>query len=282
MSLFSNIRITPTHGFRAATISWDLPTFASDGLVRVAFSLTGVKGSWKTRNPLAPVSAATGFYTDTDLVINAGADVGYYRLLLTRNGVDEFSDAVGIFHDLDRREYGVIHRIIQRDFLEMRAANGFPVYHCVPRDNGTRVAGVDPDTGQQRGIECPDIAPGAASFDLPFLGGFYPPVLTWMRAISIRKDTVTDGANNTSSTEVDVTKVKLLPWPKPQRNHMFVDPTTDRRWLVGEEILPFMYRGIYPVGFEVDLHFLPQADSRYRFVVPPVDLRAYRKLKYWS
>ena len=282
MSLFTNIRITPTHGFRAATISWDLPASEAAGLVRVAFSLTGLKGSWKTRNPITPVAAATGFYTDTDLVINTGADVGYYRLLLTRDNVDTLSESVGIFHDLDRREYGIIHRIIQRDFTEMRAASGFPVYHCIPRDNGTLVARVDPDTGQQRGIECPDIDPSAASFDLPFLGGFYPPVLTWMRAISIRKDTITDDANNTSSTEVDVTKVRLLPWPQPLRNHMFVDPATDRRWLVSDEVTPFMYRGIYPVGFEAELHFLPQSDSRYRFVVPPVDLRAYRKLKYWS
>jgi hypothetical protein len=282
LSLFTNIRVVPTHGFRAATISWELPASEADGEVYVAFSATGVEGSWEVRNPDAPVAAATGFYADQNLVINSGAEVGYYQLLLTRNGVDTFSEKIGIFHDLDRREYGIIHRIVQREFLEMRAASGFPVYHCIPRTTGILSPRVDPDTGKILGNECPDVDPAAASFNLPFVGGFYPPVLTWMRAISIRKDTIDDGANNNSSTQVDVTKVKLLPWPKPLRDHMFVDPATDRRWLVKGEVLPLMYRGIYPVGFEAELYFLPQSDPRYRFVVPPVDLRAYRKLKYWS
>lgn len=282
MSVFTNIRVVPTHGFRAATISWELPDSEADGLVYVAFSLTGAAESWTVRNPNTPVPAATGFFVDTDLVINSGSDVGYYQLLLTRGLVDQFSEPIGIFHDFDRREYGIMHRIVQRDFLEMRAASGFPVYHCIPRDIGEISPRVDPDTGQQLGIECPNVDPDEASFGLPFQGGFYPPVITWMRTISIRKDTFSDNPNNTSSTEVDITKVRLLPWPKPRRNHMFVDPATDRRWLVGDEILPLMYRGIYPIGFEADLAFLPQSDPRYRFAVPPVDLKAYRKLKYWS
>lgn len=282
MSIFSNIRVTPTHGFRAATISWELPPSEASGVVYVAFSSSGVDGSWIVRNPDAPTPAATGFFEDRDLVINAGAEVGYYRLLLTRNNTDSFSEKIGIFHDLDRREYGTIHRIIQREFLEMRAANGIPVYHCIPRSTGNISSRVDPDTGKLIGNECPDVDPAQASFNMKFVGGFYPPVLTWMRPISIKKDTVDDGETNTSSTQIDVTKVRLLPWPKPLRDHMFVDPATDRRWLVKGEILPLLYRGIYPLAFEADLYFLPQSDPRYRFVVPPVDLREYRKLNYWS
>lgn len=282
MSIFTNIRITPTHGFRAATISWELPASEAAGEVYVAFSKTAVKGSWVVRNPTAPVVAATGFYTDLDLVIDSAAEVGYYRLLLIRNSVETFSEPVGIFHDLDRREFGVIHRAIQQSFLSMRAANGFPVYHCIPKETGEVSPRVDPDTGQILGIECPDTDPGAASYGLPYLGGFYPPVLTWMHVFAVTKDTVKDAPNNLTSTQVDVSKVKLLPWPKPLRGHMFVDPATDRRWIVGENILPLMYRGLYPIGFEADLFFLAQSDPRYRFVVPPVDLKAYRKLKYWS
>jgi hypothetical protein len=282
MSIFTNIRIVPTHGFRAATISWELPASEANGQVYVAYSATGASGSWEVRNPDNPVAAATGFYTDQQLVINSGAEVGYYQLLLTRNGTDTFSEKVGIFHDLDRKEYGVIHRIVQREFLEMRAASGFPVYHCIPRTTGVVSPQVDPDTGVVSGMECPTVAPDNATFNMPYVGGFYPPVLTWMRTISIQKDTFDENPNNTSSAQIDVTKVKLLPWPKPLRNHMFVDPATDRRWIVRGNVTPFMYRGIYPIGFEVDLYFLPQSDPRYRFEVPPVDLREYRKLKYWS
>lgn len=281
MSLFTNIRVLPTHGFRAATISWELPATEGAGGVYVAFSITGTEGSWTVRNPTTPANAATGFYVDTDLVLSAGADIGYYRLLLTRDNVDTFSQSVGIFHDLERREYGYIHRIIQRDYLEMRAASGFPVYHCIPRDIGELNPRTDPDTGQIQGIDCPADDPSAASFGLPYKGGFFPPVLTWIRIISIKKDTFRDSNDDTVAVEEDVSKVRLLPWPKPLRDHMFVDPATDRRWVVGDDVSSFLYRGIYPIGYEVDMAFIPQSDPRYRFVVPPVDLRAYRKIKAW-
>lgn len=282
--MFSNIRILPSHGFRAATISWELPAAEAAGGVFVAFSISGLPGSWGAgvRNADAPVPAATGFYVDTALVMNSGADIGYYRLMLSRDGVDTFSDPVGIFQDLERREYGYIHRIIQKDYIEMRAASGFPVYHCIPRDSGTLSSRVDPDTGETDGMECPDIDPADASFGLKYKGGFFPPVLTWMRIIAIRKDSYSDRADNLGSTETDVTQVRLLPWPKPLRGHMFVDPATDRRWIVGDEVTPFLYRGIYPLAYEANLSFLRQADARYRFAVPQVDLRAYRKLKDWT
>ncbi len=282
MSIFTNIRITPTHGFRAATISWELLPHEAEGDVYVAFSPTAVKGSWVVRNPTAPVPAATGFYTDSNFVIDSGADVGYYRLLRIRDGEEQFSEPVGIFGDLDRREYGAIHKAIQDEYLSMRCANGFPVFHCIPKANGTLSPKVDPDTGALLGTECPDVDPNSATFDLPYIGGFYPPTLTWMRIFSLVKDTVKDGNNNNTSTLVDVSRVRLLPWPKPAREHMFVDPATDRRWVVGDNITPLMYRGIYPLGFEVELFYLPPADPRYRFVVPEVDLKAYRKLQYWS
>jgi hypothetical protein len=280
--MFTNIRILPTHGFRAATISWELPTSEAAGEVFVAFSISGTQGSWKVRNPDTPVAAATGFYVDHDLVMNSGSDIGYYRLLLTRDTVDTFSKPVGIFHDLERREYGYIHQAIRRNYLEMRAANGFPVYHCIPKDSGTPSDNTDPDTGQIQGMECPDVDPEDAAFGLKYKGGFFPPVLTWMRTISILKDTLDDRPDNLGSTETDITKVSLLPWPKPLRGHMFVDPVTDRRWIVGKDISSFLYRGIHPIGYEADLHFLQQSDPRYRFVVPEVDLRAYRKIKAWA
>ncbi len=280
--MFRNIRILPTHGYRAATISWELPASEAAGQVYVAFSPTGLDETWVVRNADTPVAAATGFYVDTALVMNNSAEIGYYKLLLVRNAVDTFSVPVGIFHDLERREYGAIHQSIRRDYLEMRSASGFPVYHCIPRDQGELSANVDPDTGQPQGIECPGVDPDEASFGLKYKGGFFPPVLTWTRVISVRKDSFGDNPHNLSSEETDITKVRLLPWPKPSRGHMLVDPTTDRRWIVNGDVSSFLYRGIYPLAFEADLTALRQSDPRYRFVVPEVDLRAYRKLKDWT
>src|SRR5690606_16464819 len=115
-----------------------------------------------------------------------------------------------------------------------------------------------------------------------YVGGFFPPLLTWMRIISIRKDTLKDQPQGLGTEETDVTRVRLLGFPKPLREHMIVDPATDRRYLVMDEITPFLYRGIYPIAYEVDLQFLHHSDPRYKLPMPEVDMRNYRQLPYWS
>lgn len=282
MSIFRNIRVIPVHGLKQARIGWDVAADKAAGDVYVAFSTTGVSGSWKVRNPDAPVVAGTGFYVDTQLKeVTAGHVIGYYRLLHSQGGVDTFSETIGIFTDLERREYGIMHRIIQNEYISMRAANGFPVFHCLPKDFGTPSNQTDPDTGLEEGIECPDTASEEASYGLPYKGGFFPPILTWMRIISIRKDTLQDRPDNLGSTEMDITKARFLAFPKPLRGHMIVEPTTDRRWLVGDQITPYLWRGIYPIAYEVDLVYIDPSDARYRFLMPEVDLKSYRQIKYW-
>jgi hypothetical protein len=282
MSVFRNIRVIPVHGLKQARVTWEVAPRHAAGDVYVAFSATGVPGSWKVRNSSAPVAAGLGYYVDTDLVeVTAGHVVGFYRLMLSLGGVDMFSESLGIFTDLERREYGIMHRIIQNEYISMRSSNGFPVFHCIPRDFGAPSSQIDPDTGLSEGIECPGTPPENASYGLPYLGGFFPPVLTWMRIISIRKDTLQDRPDSLGSTETDVTKARLLAFPKPLRGHMIVEPTTDRRWLVGDQVTPYLWRGIYPIAYEVDLVYIDPGDARYRFIMPEVDLKAYRQIKYW-
>ncbi len=281
MSIFRNIRVIPVHGIKQARVSWEVPASKAAGDVYVAFSFTGVQGSWQVRNPDTPVGAGVGYYVDTSLEITAGNVIGYYRLLHSQDSVDTFSESVGIFADLERREYGMIHRMIQNEFISMRAANGFPIYHCIPRDFGTVSDLEDPDTGHSSGIECPDIDPDDAAYGEKYKGGFFDPLLTWMRIISIRKDTLVDRPDDLGTGETDITRARFLSFPKPLRNHLIVDPATDRRYLVGNEVTPFLYRGIYPIAYEVDLHYLSTSDQRYRLLMPEIDLKAYRKIKYW-
>jgi hypothetical protein len=74
----------------------------------------------------------------------------------------------------------------------------------------------------------------------------------------------------------------MLAFPRPSRGHMIVDPSNDRRYLVGDEIKPFLLRGVMPIAYEASMEFLAQADPRYRFPVPTLDTKDYRKLPYWS
>lgn len=278
MSIFRNIRIFPAHGQRSAAITWQLAPDAPVGDVFVAFSTTGTAESWTVRNPDAPVGALVGLYQDDALEMNSGWVNGYYKLLLVDGATDYFSEPVMICGDLTPREYGMIRGILHREFLEMRVANGYPVWHCIPKDIGTPSLNTDPDTGETPGVECPGIDPADASYDMPFVGGFFPPILTWMRPNSVARGTIKDSESGLSVSETDTIAARLLSWPTPSRGHMIVDPSTDRRYLIGDEIKPALLRGIFPVTYDVTLEFLGQGDSRYRFPVPDIDTRAYRKI----
>lgn len=281
MSVFRNIRIYPHHGTRSSMVTWSIADGVPSGVVHVAFSETGTK-PWRLLTDVSPIASAVGVYHDAELHMNSGAANGYYRLLLTNVVGDNFSEPIGIFGDLSPKEYGIVRAIMHREFTEMRATNGYPVWHCIPKTSGEPAANYDPDTGEIVGLECQGTAEEDSSYGLPFLGGFNPPILTWVRALSIDRGTLKDSESELAPRETDTTAVRMMAFPRPSRGHMIVDPSNDRRYLIGDEIKPFMLRGVMPIAYEATMEFLSQNDPRYRFHVPTLDTKDYRKLPYWS
>jgi len=277
MSVFRNIRIYPSHGTRSAVVTWETDGDVPAGDVFVAFSVTGTQGTWQVLNAEAAVPSAVGMYSDDRLQMDAGWEDGFYRLLLTENGNDHFSEAVQIMGDVTAREYGMIRAIIHREYTMMRVTNGIPVWHCIPREHGDPADNIDEDTGAANGPECGD----GESYGQAFKGGFYPPVLTWMKIIQFNEG-LQDDPEEFLVNEINRMAVRLMAFPRPSRDHMLVDPATDRRYLVDDEIKPYRFRGVVPVAHEATVSFLHQSDSRYRFQMPEVDLREYRGMSYWN
>jgi hypothetical protein len=282
MSVFRNVRIYPKHGSRSATVTWDILEETEAGDVYVAFSPTGTKNTWTALNTDAPIPSEVGMYQDTRLVMNAGTVDGFYRLLLITDSSEEFmSESFQILGDLTPREYGIIRAMIHQEFTQMRVTNGFPVWHCIPKAHGIPASNIDPDTGKSEGKECSVLDPNRQSYGLPFQGGFYDPVLTWMRVLDT-EEAVMDDPEELSPTEKDETSVRLLAFPRPRLNHMIVDPTTDRRYLVSGAITAIRFRGVMPVTYRTKLEFLTQGDDRYKFQPPAIDTKAYRRIPYWT
>lgn len=280
MSVFRNIRVYPSHGSKSAVITWELLDGTPAGQVYVAYSSSGNAGSWKARNQDEPVASAVGLYHDTRLSEGSTANIGYYKLLLVNSAGDNFSEPIGILGDLSPKEYGMVRAIMYREFQEMRATQGYPVWYCIPRSHGELSENTDPLTGEVVGLECAEV--DNPSYGQTYLGGFYPPMLTWMRPIAINRGTIRDTESELSPAATDSTIARLLAYPNPVRSHMLVDPATDRRYLIGDEIKPFLLRGIMPIAYEVTLEALDRADPRYRFPVPAIDTKDYRRLPYWS
>ena len=280
-SVFRNVRIYPSHGKRQATVTWELETGTPPGDVYVAFSSVGTQGTWQALNPASPVPSALEMYQDTELFMDASTVDGFYRLMLVTPGEEFMSEPFKITGDLTPREYGILRAMIHQEFTQMRVTNGFPVWHCVPRAHGTPAAAIDPDTGKAEGGECDEEDTAAKSYGLPFRGGFYAPVLTWMRVTAFAEG-LKDDPDEFSPEDVDKTSVRLMAFPRPRNGHMIVDPATDRRYLVGQEIKPFRLRGVMPVAYTATLEFLPRNDERYKFSPPAIDTKSYRRIPYWT
>lgn len=281
MSVFKNVRIYPSHGTRSAVVTWEIEAGTDPGDVYVAFSLTGTPGSWELRNFENPVPSEIGVFQDTALVLNAGRDEGFYRMMLrTEDAQELYSETLRIMGDLAPHEYGAVRAMIHREYQMMRVSDGFPVWHCIPRAHGTLADTVDPDTGVINGLGCEE-APGEESYGLRFREGFYPPVLTWLRVVALSEG-LKDDPEKFSIEDTTKTTVRMMAFPKPMRGHMLVDPTTDRRWLVTDEIRPYLHRGVIAVAYEATLEFLQQNDVRYKFTLPNFDTREYRGMRYWN
>lgn len=282
MSVFRNVRIYPDHGSRSAVITWEIEPGVETGDVYVAFSESGTSGSWHVDNPADPVPSDVGMYLDDALVMNAGTADGYYRLLLsTASGNDFFSEPFQILGDITPREYGIIRGIIHREYTMMRVTNGFPIWHCIPKTHGEPSDSVDPDTGKPMLVCDDDLPPEEQSYGLPYKGGYYPPILTWMQVLKFNEG-LKDDPKEFSTKEIDKTAVRLMCFPRPRRGHLIVDPATDRRWLVGDEIKPYRFRGVIPIAYNATLEHLKQSDQRYKFPTPAFDTKAYRKIPYWT
>jgi hypothetical protein len=280
MSVFRNIRIYPNHGSRAATITWELAPGTDDGDVFVAFSDTGTQGSWDVLNASTPVASELGMYQDDRLLMNSGLADGFYRLLLTNVNGDSFSEPIQILGDLTPAEYGQVRAMIHQEYTQMRVTNGWPVWHCIPRGHGDLADNVDPDTGKVEGLGC-DSDPADRGYGLPYKGGYYPPILTWMRVLK-HAEGLQDDDEEFSPKEVNQTSVRMMAFPRPRRSHLLVDPATDRRYLVTDEVKPYRHRGVIAVAYECTLEFLQQRDPRYDFPVPALDTKAYRRIPYWN
>ena len=282
--MFRNIRIYPQHGTRSATVTWDMSDDAPAGTVYLAFSNSAVKGSWDARNGGAGVASTLGMIADDRLVINAGLDPGYYRLLLVdEQDENHFSQPIQILGDMTPEEYGVARAMIHREYVMMsaRGGSGYPVWHCIPKREGEYAGNYDEDEGRTIVTRCPPEGADKDGYGEDFVGGFYTPVLTWILPVALDQQ-VRESQDDLGSYEKDNMVTRMLAFPIPRSGHLIIDPATDRRYEISPNIRPAFLRATYPVAWDTELVFIKQSDPRYRFQPPFIDTRAYRRLPYWQ
>lgn len=260
--------VQPSYGAHRALLQWIPSLEWQMADVQVYRSDTGA-APWVRLTQTAVPKAFAREYLDDDVFSADRLQTIHYRLLLIHpDGRKWESPVVGMLGDLTRREYGHVRRILAEEERRLRLRDGIAMWHFVPLSSGTPNPRVDPRTGQLLSAECPE--DDFQSYGLPFLGGYAPPVRTWVQMTSPLQTQNTKETDGMGRAEQAIWQARVLCYPRPSVGHLYVDSRTDQRYVVAGEPQGYAFRGIAFIGFDVKLLLLGRDDPRYRVPLPTI------------
>lgn len=263
MQPFISVHVQPSYGSHTALISWSLvPTVSGD--IWVYRSPDGA-GDWTLVNTV-PVDSSDGQFQDSEFGSRALALIPHYKLTLElANGDLLDSPIAGPFEHLTRTEFGGLSKIMKMEYMRMSRGNGLRVLHYKPRLTGPDAPTVDPLTGSIRGdASCPS----DTSYGEKKAIGFRRPFLTWVELQEVGDYGADDRTDGLGTTDEQTITARFLAYPKPMPNDVIVHVPTDNRYEVKSAIVPFMFRGLMPVGYTAKMRLIPRNDPRYRIPIP--------------
>lgn len=260
---FIDIVVQPSYGDRKVLISWVLARGFRRMKVYVFRAVNNGAPPWTALTQSAVMGQS---FEDNAFYIDNKAQTVYYRLVgVDYSGTRYDSPIIGMFDKLSRAEYGAVYKMLKLEYTRMRSGNGLRVLHYMPLSEGEENPSYDEETGQQLIATCPD----DGNYGLPYKGGYGPPVQTWAELMQIGPEISIDKPDGKGADTTYNLRARMLAFPKPLTNHLIVHPATDNRYAVGEQVQPYLFKGLIPIAYDVQLRLLARNDPRYKVPVPP-------------
>lgn len=273
-SPFINVSVQPSYGANKAIVSWTVQTGYEDADFYVYRSKNNGRPPWELINE---EPATMGMLEDDNFVVENRLQQVYYRIYMKKDTEEYDSVIFSYFDKLSRRQYGGINKMMRLELKRMSTGNGIQVLHYIPLNKGEPNPNFDEETGQLLGPDCPEDAPEDDSYGQRYIGGYNSPLYTWLELPVRGADLLSDLDNGMGMDDTHIAQARMLAFPKPQRGHLIIHPSTDNRYVVGEHVKGHYFRGVVPVAYDTRLHLLRRGDPRYRVPVPdelPVPLWA--------
>lgn len=261
---FLDLVVQPSYGSRNVLLSWTVSSCFPSLKYLVFRSVHNGAPPWELITE--DYILTTQFIDEAFVVDNRMQQVHYRLSAIDSDGNEYDSPIVGMFDRLTRSEYGAIHKIMLQEYKRMRSGNGLRVFHYSPLLEGEPNEAYDPETGQQLIATCPD----DGSYGLPFKGGYGPPVQTWVELMKVGPEINSDKPDGKGAITQYNLQARMLAFPKPMLNHLIIHPTTDNRYAVGEQVQPYLFKGLVPIAYDVTLQLLSRNDPRYKVPVSPL------------
>lgn len=270
MNPFVNLSVQPSYSKKEVLVSWNLIQGYEQGLLFLYRSFTGT-APWELLNAVEGeevISLHGSSYLDQSFFVQNRLTETHYRMLLQMpDGTEYESPVVSMFGRLTRRQWSAVAKILSREHLRLRVADGIEMWHYIPLKAGEVSSQYDPDTDQQATIPCKDDE--ETGYGMKYIGGFAPPVKTFVALAAIAPFTAEDNeAGMGTDDAVVITQARMMAHPKPGPGHMLVHPESDNRYVVRPQIQGYYFKGIVAVAYDASLQLLRRSDPRYAVPLP--------------
>lgn len=254
---FKDLYIIPSYGKKEALIKWDVDANYLAGNFIIQKSSNGIT-YWDT------IGSGIGLteYKDTDFIIHNKQEQTYYRVIIQLNKQRYESNSIAVFDKLKRKEYGILHRMMQLEHYRMaNVGNGIQAIILKQKYSGEPCYCVDPTTDQHVGSTLCDKCYGTG-----IVGGFDKPINIYMDIINHKVD-VKLLPTGEGSDDIAQFKFRIIAYPELKPGDLIVNPRTDDRYVV-DSVELFKFKGIVPFIYGVIALQLRRNDIRYKI---PID-----------
>lgn len=259
-----SIVVQPAYGNGATLVRWMVnPAFRDHGVLVGRSTNGGVSFDLLNEDPIYDALE----FLDRTIPTNSKLIDIYYRLTFeSESGTFTDSPVVAALGDMTPKQIRTAARIVAAEYERLSRGEGIRMLHFAPKTSGELNPFFSPDTMTLQGQECkssPD-----KSFGLRFKGGYAAPIPTWVY-FGPQKLQQEQQADSSAITEKRLAPVRMLCYPRPQLNHLLVNPLNDERWGVAGEVVPYLFRSVVAVAYDATLHLLDRKDQRYQLDISP-------------
>lgn len=251
---FKDIFVYPSYGKKQCILKWDVDVEFSTANVIIRKSPNGSTG-WTT------LTSGIGLreYIDNDFIIPNKQQNTYYKVVLQQDKKKYESDSVATFTKLERREYGLLSRMMTLEFHRMyNVGNGLKAIVSKPLLKGTVCECIDAETNQKLGSsQC------ESCYGQKFEGGYQEPVETYLK-IEDQKQQVKHEQSGMGTNDTVVIQIRILAFPELRKNDLITIPESDERYLVTDVDIK-RFKAAVPFIYIVSAERLRREDVRYKY-----------------
>lgn len=251
--MFHDIYVIPYYGKNQALLKWEVDPTLLEGNFIVQKSGNGIT-HWETIHSQIGITE----YLDENFVIPNKTQQTFYRVIVQYNKNRFTSDSVATFDKLNKKEYGILHRMMQLEQYRMfNAQNGLEFVIFKQKIGGEPCECIDENTGQHLGSTlCPEC------FATGIKGGFDDPVKTLVET-SKQQEKIDYDKEGRGAKDEDVRSFRVVAYPELRKGDLIINPRSDERFLVEQKKI-FKFKGIVPFVYEFTGLHLRRNDIRYQ------------------